>query len=328
MAIHEYAFLGKDYVKFEDAKISVMTHAFMYGTAVFEGIRAYWNDKEQKLYALHVREHLERIVRSCKIMRIDPYYSVDEMVDIVIGLLKRNAPKQDCYIRPSWFKSSLRIGPNLVAGIPGAKANDAHNPAVDDDDSFVVTTLDLGNYVSTDKGLSVQVSAWRRVSDNAIPARAKVNGAYVNTALAKSDAYIKGFDEAIFLTEEGHVSEGSAMNLFIIRDGKLITSGVTENILEGITRQTIIKIAKEELGIETEVRTIDRTELYIADEAFFCGTGAQVAPISKIDNYELGNGGIGPIAKKLQALYFDICYGRNSKYKDMLTEIDYAKSAA
>lgn len=313
MAIHEYAFLGKDFVKFEDAKISVMTHAFMYGTAVFEGIRAYWNEEKQKLYALHVREHLERIVNSCKILRINPYYTVDEMVERTIKLLQMNAPKGDAYIRPSWFKSGLRIGPVLIPedGTP-------------DEDCFVLTSLDMGAYVRTKDGISAQVSSWRRVSDNAIPPRGKINGAYVNTALAKSHAYLAGFDEAIFLTEEGMVSEGSAMNLFIIRDGKLITAGVTENILEGITRKMIMEIAAAEFGIETEVRQINRSELYIADEAFFCGTGAQIAPISKIDNYVLGNGKVGPITQKIQDLYFEICRGNNEKYKDAVIEIDYS----
>ncbi len=310
MKIHDYAFLGKDFIKFEDAKISVMTHAFMYGTAVFEGIRAYWNPEKKKLYALLVRPHLERIVRSCKIMRINPYYSVDEMEKIVLELLKRNKPQCDAYIRPSWFKSTLRIGPVLVT--PN-----------DDEDSFVVSSIDLGDYVDTEKGLSVMISSWRRLSDNAIPARAKINGSYVNTALSKTNAYLAGFDDAIFLTEEGHVSEGSAMNLFIVRDGKLITSAITDNILEGITRSLIMRIAKEDHNIEVETREIDRTELYVADEAFFVGTGAQIAPIAKIDNYLVGDGKPGNICKKLQKSYNDICRGNNPKYAYALTEISY-----
>jgi branched-chain amino acid aminotransferase len=311
MKIHKYAFFRKDFIEFEKAQISVMTHAFMYGTAVFEGIRAFWNPEKKKLYVLHLREHLERILRSCKIMRMKPYYNLEQMSNIVIQLLKKNAPTTDSYVRPSWFKDCLRIGPNLISGN-------------DDEDSFVVSSIDLGEYLDTSKGLSVQVASWRRLSDNAIPARAKVNGSYVNTALSKSTAYLSGFDDAIFLTEEGHVSEGSAMNFFMIRDGKLITSGVTENILEGVTRKFLIEIARKELGIETVVREIDRSELYIADEAFFCGTGAQIAPIAKIDHYSIGDGHkIGPLTAKLQALYNGICRGNNPEYLDQLVEISY-----
>lgn len=309
MKIHEYAFFEKDFCKFEDAKISVMTHAFMYGTAVFEGIRAYYNKEEDKLYALHVREHIERLAQSCKIMRMKPYYSVDEICDLVVELLRKNKPKTDCYIRPSWFKSSIRIGPSLVCGTD------------EGEDSFVMTSIDLGDYLDTSKGISVQVSSWRRLSDNAIPARAKVNGSYVNTALSKANAILAGYDDAIYLTEAGKVSEGSAMNLYLIRKGKLITSNVTDNILEGITRAFIAKIAKEELGLEVETRTIDRTELYVAEEAFFCGTGAQIVPIGSIDQYPVGSGKPGEITLKLQKLYTDICKGKIEKYKQYLTEV-------
>lgn len=309
MQIHDYAFFNKEFVKFEDAKISVMTHAFMYGTAVFEGIRAYWNPEKKKLYALHVREHMERLQNSCKIMRMQPRYSLDEQIEIVINLLKKNAPTADSYVRPSWYKSSLRIGPNLICG------------HIDNDEDFVVSSIALGDYLDTSKGLSVQVSNWRRISDNAIPARAKVNGSYVNTALSKANAHLAGFDDAIFLTEAGKVSEGSAMNLFLVRDGKLITSDITDNILEGITRRTLIQLAKEELGIEVESRVIDRTELYVCDEAFFAGTGAQIAPITKIDNYKVADAKVGSITQKLQALYNDVCHGKNEKYSHFLTEI-------
>ncbi len=306
--IHDYAFLGKDFVKFEDAKISVMTHAFLYGTAVFEGIRAYYNKDNDKLYALLVDEHLQRLLNSCKILRLKPYYNVAEMREIIIELLRRNKPKTDVYLRPSWFKACLRIGPSVVSDS-------------DDEDSFVVTSLDLGDYLDTQKGISVQVSSWRRLSDNAIPARSKINGSYVNTALAKSSAILSGFDDSIFLNEDGHVAEGSAMNLFIVRNGKLITSGVHANILEGITRQFVMDIAANELNLQTTVREIDRSELYIADEAFFCGTGAQIVPIGQIDHYNIGNSKAGPITSKLQSLYNDICHGKIAKYKNVLVEI-------
>jgi branched-chain amino acid aminotransferase len=309
MAIHKYAFLERDFVEFKDAKISVMTHAFLYGTAVFEGIRAYWNKDRKKLYGLFVNEHLARLENSSKLLRIQPYYSLEEMKEIIIELLQKNSPTNDSYVRPSWFKSSLRIGPGLIS------------PNGEPEDSFVVSSLDLGEYLNLSKGLSVMVSSWRRISDNAIPPRAKINGSYVNTALSKSNATLAGFDDAIFLNENGYVSEGSAMNLFIVRNGKLITSGVQANILEGITRNFVMEIAKNELGLETEIREIGRTELYVAEEAFFVGTGAQIAAIGKIDNYLIADGDPGPICKKLQELYFEITQGLNPKYSHVLTEI-------
>ncbi len=311
MAIHGYAFLEKDFVKFEDAKISVMTHAFLYGTAVFEGIRAYWNPEKKTLNLLQARPHLERLMNSCKVLRMNPYYNVDEMLERIIELMRKNKPETDAYIRPSWFKSSLRIGPSLLG-----KA--AEN---EEDESFVITSLDLGNYLDVTKGLRVQVSSWRRVSDNALPPRAKINGSYVNTALAKANSTLAGYDDSIFLTEEGYVSEGSAMNLFLVRGEKLITPLGSDNILEGITRAFVIRLAKEELGLEVETRQINRTELYTSDEAFFAGTGAQIAPIGSIDDYVLGNGKCGPITEKLQGIHKSVCLGENEKYADQLTQI-------
>ena len=305
--IHPYAFLGKEFLNYEDAKISVMTHAFMYGTAVFEGIRAYYNKEQDKLFVLHLEEHLARLLQSCKILRLQPYYTVEEMSKIVIELLQKNKPKSDAYIRPSWFKACERIGPSVIG--------DA------DEDSFVVTSIDLGDYLDTSKGVSVEVSSWRRISDNAIPPRAKINGSYVNTALSKANAQLSGYDEAIYLTEAGYVAEGSAMNLYIIRDGKLITSRVADNILEGITRSFIAKLAADELGLEFESRAIYRSELYVADEAFFCGTGAQIVPIGSIDHYQLGDSKAGPITAKLQALYNNIVRGKEAKYSNCLVEV-------
>ncbi len=315
MTIHEYAFFRDKIISSENANINIMTHGFMYGTAVFEGIRAYYNKEENKLYALHVEEHLERLLRSCKIMRMQPKYSVDEMSQFITQLLQKNSPQTDAYIRPSYFKDALRIGPNLIGDS-------------DDEDSLCISSISLGDYLNTEKGIKVTVSSWRRLSDNAIPARAKVNGSYVNTAMAKADAFLSGFDEAIFLTENGDVAEGSAMNLFLIRNGKLITSLITDNILEGITRKFIIELAQSELGLEVEARTIDRTELYLADEAFFCGTGAQIVPIGSIDHYELGDTKPGELTLKLQNLYNDICRGKIQHYKKHLLEIDLNKALA
>lgn len=295
----EYVFMDGKYIEKEKATLPIMTHAFLYGTAVFEGIRAYYNPEEKQLYAFRVEEHYERLMNSGKIMRMKSPHTLDEYCDITKKLLQKNNYKQDTYIRPNIFKSAQQIGPGLY-----------NNP-----DSFLLFTLTMGDYIDVSKGLKVCVSSWRRNSDNAIPPRAKVAGGYANTALIKTDAHLAGFDDAIVLSEDGTVTEGSAMNLFLVQNGKLVTTNTTDDILVGITRNTVIQIAKEVMGLEVEERVIDRTELYISDEAFYCGTGAQISPIVSIDNYNLGDGTVGPIAAELQKLYFDVVKGRVPKYK-------------
>lgn len=299
------AFFEGKFVPLEEAKISVQTHAFLYGTAVFEGIRAYWVEEEQDLLIFRMREHYERLLDSCKILQIKPKYDVDQLCRITVELLAANNDKEDVYIRPVYYKSQLGIGVQL-AGLA---------------DDFVVFSVPMGPYLDLDKGLRVKVTSWRHINDNAIPMRAKVNGAYVNAALAKSDALLDGYDESIFLTEDGHVSEGSAENLFIVRRGQLITTPVTDDILEGITRATVIELATQELGLSVIERPIDRSELYIADEAFFVGTGAQVSPIAEVDHRVIGDGRIGPISKQIQQLYFDVVKGKVPKYRHWCTPV-------
>lgn len=297
--MQEFVYMDGNYVEKAKATIPVMTHGFLYGTSIFEGIRAYYNPEEKQLYAFRVAEHYERLWRSAKIMHMKPKYSVEEFCDITKKLLQKNNYSTDTYIRPTMYKSAQKVGPGLM----------------DNPDSFLIFTLPMGDYIDTSKGLRVCVSNWRRNSDNAIPPRAKVGGAYANTALIITDARLAGFDDAIVLTEDGVVTEGSAMNLFIVIDGKLVTTKDTDNILQGVTRNTVIQLAREVMDIEVEERVIDRTELYIADEAFYCGTGAQISPIVNIDNRDLGDGKVGPIATELQKLYFDVVKGRVPKYK-------------
>ena len=300
----EYVFMDGEFVQESNAKISVRTHAFLYGTSIFEGIRAYWNEEEKQIYIFRMREHYERIHRSARIMHMKPAYSVDEMCDLTVELLRKNAPETDTYIRPTIYKSAQAIGPKLTGP-----------------DSFLVFTCPLGLYVDITKGLSVCVSSWRRLDDNTIPPRAKVGGAYANTALIITEAINAGYDEALVLSSEGHVSEGSAMNFYLVENGKLVTSPITDNILIGITRDAVKQIAQNEFGLEVVERPIDRTELYIADEAFYCGTGAQVSPITKIDSRPVGDGNVGPLTKKIQDLYFEIVKGKVDKYKNWCTPI-------
>jgi branched-chain amino acid aminotransferase len=292
------------FVPLRDAKVSIMTHAFMYGTAVFEGIRAYWNADQGQLYALKVREHVERIRNSCKVMMMEPVPSVDQLTGLGIDVLRQNGWQADVYVRPSFYKSTLAIGVKLH-GLQH---------------ELYILTVPFGNYVDVDNGIKIGTVSWRRTSDTSIPSRAKIVGSYVNPAFAKSEAMLNGFDEALVLTESGHASEGSAENLFMIRDGVLVTPGVVDDILEGITRQGIMELARE-LGIPIVERSIDRSELYIADEVFLCGTGAQLSPVIEIDHRKVGSGAIGPITGQLKDRYFDVVRGRVQEYSHWVTPV-------
>ncbi len=301
----EYVFLNGKYIEADKAMIPMRTHAFLYGTGVFEGIRAYYNEEEKQLYIFRMKEHYERMLRSGKIMYMNSPYTVDEYMSQTIELLKKNNYKQDVYIRPTLYKSAIKVGPGLY----------------DNEDSYCVFTTPFGAYYDAEAGLNVCVSSWRRTSDNAIPPRAKVTGAYANAALIKTDAHNFGFDDAIVLSESGQVTEGSAMNLMFIQNGKLVTTNTTDDILVGVTRNTVIQLARD-LGIEVVERAVDRTELYIMDEIFVCGTGAQITPIASVDRRMIGdNGKIGPITSKLQKLYFDVVKGKVDKYKHWCTPV-------
>ena len=300
-----WAFFRGEFVPLRDANINVMTHGFNYGTAVFEGIRAYWNAEEEQLFALELVAHYARIRASAGLLMMEVRQSPEELAEITVELLRRDGLREDVYVRPIVYKSSETIGVRL------------HNL----DSDVTIFAVPFGQYIDTDGGIRAQVSSWRRTDDNAIPARGKITGAYVNGALAKSEAQLNGFDEAIVLTADGHVSEGSAENLFIVKGGVLITPPVTDNILEGITRRRLIGIARDDLGIPTVERSIDRTELYGADEVFLCGTGAQISPVIEIDRRAIGSGRPGPVSRDLSRTYFDAVRGRNPAYRDWLTPI-------
>jgi branched-chain amino acid aminotransferase len=294
-----FAFFKGQIVPIEEAKVSVMTHGLNYGTGCFEGIRAYWNESDQELYVFRLQEHYERFIRSCRILRITLPYTAQDLSQITLDLLRREGYRQDCYIRPLAFKADEIIGVRLH----------------DLTDEVAIFAIPFGRYIEKEEGVHAGFSAWRRVDDNAIPARAKITGSYINSALAKTDAFLNGYDEALVLTQDGHISEGSAENFFLVRDGRLVTPPITANILEGITRDTIITLAREEMGLETVERSIDRSEVYICDEAFFCGTGVQVAAITQIDHRPVGTGTIGPVVGRIRDLYFDVVKAKNPKYK-------------
>ena len=293
------------YVPMRDANVSIMTHAFMYGTATFEGIRAYWNAEQQQLYGLFVHEHVERIRKSARILLMDPVPSVDELVSIIVETVRRNHFREDAYIRPSFYKSTRAIGVRL------------HHL----EHQLDVITVPFGDYVDTAHGIRIMTSSWRRNADEALPARGKIVGGYVNMAFQKSEAELNGFDEALVLTAGGHASEASAANLFMVRDGVVVTPPVYDDILEGITRHAMLKLATD-AGLATEVRSIDRSELYIADEVFLCGTGVQVSPVVEVDHRPVGSGEVGPVAAAIRASYFDAVRGRLPEYRSWLTPIE------
>jgi branched-chain amino acid aminotransferase len=301
-------FMNAEFVPAAHGMISVRTHGFAYGTGCFEGIRGYWNESDQQVYLFRLREHYERLLSSCKILQISLPYTVDQLIDISIELVQRNGQRQDVYLRPVAYKAAQTIGVRL------------HGLS----DDFIITSEPQGEYVAT-AGMRCGVSSWRRIDDNAIPARAKICGAYVNSAFAKSEAMQNGFDEAIMLTHEGHVSEGSAENIFLVMNGELVTPAPTENILLGITRDSVIELARRELGRITREQQIDRTELYVADEIFMCGTGAQIAPVISVDHRPVGDGQVGPIASAIKQLYSDVTHGQLPDYRAQWCTPVYAR---
>jgi len=293
------------YMPLEQATLSVRTNALHYGTAVFEGIRAYWEPEGEHLYVFRLPEHYERMLRNCRVLHLTVGKDVKELSRLTVELLRLNGHREDTYVRPIAFVSSEEIGPRLHGYSTG----------------FAVFTLPLGQYLDTTQGLRVGFSSWRRISDNAIPARCKVAGGYVNSALARTEAAQQGYDEALFLTEDGALCEGSAENIFLVRAGRLITPDVAANILEGITRDTILTLAREALGLQVEERRVGRTEVYLADEVFLCGTGAQVAPVVEVDRRPVGEGIIGPVTARVQRLYFDVVRGKVPDYRHWLTPV-------
>ena len=293
------------FVPMGEAKVSIMTHAFMYGTATFEGIRAYWNEEQGRLYGLKVREHVERLRQSCRILMMQDVPSVDELTGLIVETVRRNGFREDAYIRPSYYKSTRAIGVRL---------HDLEN-------ELYIVALPFGNYIDTESGVRLMTSSWRRNADEALPARGKIVGGYVNMAFQKTEAELNGFDEALVLTAGGHVNEASAANLFVVRDGVAITPPVSDDLLEGVTRKAIMELLANE-GIPTETRSIDRSELYVADEALLCGTGVQVSPVIEVDHRAVGSGAIGPIGRLVRDRYFDAVRGRLPEYTHWLTPIE------
>jgi branched-chain amino acid aminotransferase len=288
----------------QEAKVSVATHALNYGTGCFEGIRGYWNVDHEEVYVVKLLEHFRRLARSAHMLRITLPKAPEDLAQIAVELIRRGEYREDVYLRPIAFKAS----PVIRVGLLGLK------------DSYTCFTAPMGAYHDIERGLAVTVSGWRRNDDNAIPARGKVTGGYINAALAIADAQDAGFDEAIMLTADGHVSEASSANIFLIVDGTLMTPSATDDILVGITRSAVLEVA-DELGVQVQQRKIDRTELYVADEIFLCGTGVQVAPVKSVDGRVIGEGKMGDITKAIQDRYLAAAHGEVDEYRRWLTPV-------
>ena len=298
-----YAYVEQRFLPLQEAKISIMTHAFLYGSAIFEGIRGYYNQKQDDIYILRLIDHYIRMRNNGRLLMIEMEQTAEQLADITVELIRKCGYREDIYIRPMVYKSAKRIG------LKWGKEYD-----------FLVFAVPIGSYLTKERPLNLMVSSWRRIQDNAIPARAKVSGSYVNVSLAAQEARESGFDEGILLNEDGTVSEAAGMNIFIVRNGKLITTPVYDNVLEGITRSIVFEIAEDQ-NILTEQRSMNRSELYAAEEAFLCGTGAEISGVGSIDHRTIGNGQIGPITRKIQEIYFDAVRGNSPKHKKWLTPV-------
>ena len=299
----KYAYFQGEIVPLAEAKVSVMTHALNYGTGVFAGMRGYWNEEHEQLYVFRPIDHFKRFINSAKLMRMEIELSPEDLVNILKQLLQAENFRENCYIRPLAYKSEEKIGVRLH----------------DVEDDVTIFSVPFGQYVADENGAHACISAWRRVDDNAIPARGKVTGAYANSSLIKSDAILSGYDEAIVLNEDGHVSEVSAANIFVVRDGVAITPPITSNVLEGIVRRSVIHFLQHNLNVPVQEREIDRTELYLADEIFMCGTGMQIAAITQVEHRDIGTGQLGNITRSVRDLYMDVVLGREEKYRDWVT---------
>lgn len=296
-------YAGGRFCSYEDAKVGLLTHGLQYGTGCFEGIRGYWVAEDREVYLVQLRDHFERLAISAKILTMALPHSIDELIDLTIEVVARNRFETDVYVRPCIFKSAEDVGVRL------------HNVP----DLFAMIPIPFVRYLDATSGVRAGVSSWRRADDSAAPPRAKITGLYVNSALAKSEAVANGFDEAIMLSHDGHVAEGSAENIFIVKSGVLYTPDPSQNILEGCTRRSIIEIAQREFGLAVVERSIDRSELYSADEIFFTGTAAGVLHVASVDRRVVGNGSIGPVTAKLCAYYERVVRAREPKYAAWLT---------
>jgi branched-chain amino acid aminotransferase len=292
-------------VRWEDATVHVTDLAWSTVGAVFEGIRGYWNDEEETLYVFRLREHLERLVDSTRLVRLDLPYTVDQLTDTIVELIQANDIREDSYIRPLVYSDGT-----------GRKLAETSNQS-----SLLINTHPAASHLGTDLTYTAKISSWTRISDNVMPPRVKNISNYRNGQLATSEAVLDGYDTALLLNPQGKVSEGPGACVAMIRHGVFITPDVTSGILESITRDALITLVREELGLDVVERQVERTELYLADEVFTLGTAAEITPIVSIDHYDIGNGKIGPVTRKLQGVFESVLRGTETKYADWRTQV-------
>ncbi len=305
MDLPKHAFFQGKIVPYSEARVGVATHALNYGTAVFGGLRGYWNEEKKRLFVFRPLDHFRRFLHSCRLLLMEFEHTPESLTNLMLELLHKDNYQQDIYIRPLAYKADEQVGVRL------------HNLT----NELTMFAMPFGQYIKNDTSAHVTISSWRRIDDNVIPARGKISGAYVNSALAKTDAALGGYDEALVLTQEGHLAEGSAMNIFIVRDGVLITPPVTDNVLEGITRRTVLELAQNELGIPVVERPIDRSEVYICDELLLTGTAAQVTAVTQVDHRPVGKGVMGPVAGELRTIFNQVVRGNHPKYMHLIVEV-------
>lgn len=312
MSPPNYAFFDGRIVPYGEAKVGVLTHALNYGTAAFGGLRAYWNEAEQQLYLFRPLDHYRRFLQSAKLLTLTVPYTAEELTQHTLELLRREGLRTDSYVRPLLFAADELVGVRL------------HDLRT----SVSIVALPFGAYIPKSDGAHACFSSWRRLDDNMIPARGKIAGAYVNSALAKSEAIRGGFDEALFLTADGHVSEASAANIFLVRDGVAYTPPITDDVLEGITRRTMMTLMRDEMGVQVEERRIDRTQVFLADEVFLVGSGVQIAAVTRVEHRAIGSGTMGPVTRGLKDRFNAVVRGQDPKYRPMLHPVYPASSKA
>lgn len=302
--MESYVIFNGKLVKESEVSISIRSKAFNYGLGVFEGIRAYWDEETKQLFGFRFLDHYKRFLQSCKTTNINIPYTAEQLSDLTVELLKKNEFKTTTYIRPIAYKGA-----------------DSISPRVDDDDNrLIIYCCPMGSYAGKDE-LKTMISSWSRLEDNMLPPRTKATAAYLNSALASLEATERGFDEAIFLTRDGHVCEGPGENIFIFKKGKLITPPPEDSILEGITRETVMQVAKEDLGLEVVERSIARTELYAADEVFFSGTAMEVTAVVEVDGRTVGTGHQGEVCRSIKDAFFGLTTGKKEKYAHFCTPV-------
>jgi branched-chain amino acid aminotransferase len=302
LAVGDWAYFEGRIVPFADATVSIATHALNYGTAIFEGIRAY-RQADGGLALLFGLEHYRRLLRNGRLLRASVPETAEQLVEVTCELLRRNGLVADLYVRPLLYKSAPSIRLQLS----------------NLEDRISIFTFPLGDYVPTE-GLRVSFSAWQRVNDNAVPARGKISGSYVNACLAVEDAKAGGYSEALLLTADGHVAEASSANLFVVHDGVIATPPVSDDVLPGITRTAVAELIADH-GYRLIERSVDRTELYTADEVFLSGTGVQIAAVVSIDDRPVGDGRRFPVTEALQRSYFAAVRGLEPRYAGWLTPV-------